>query len=153
VSEQTREVKLKDNGDGTVEVSAYASFFEYDWCGGPGAAGWVERIDRDVFERALAQNPAVALTVNFERPLGPRTTDGSLTLSVDDIGLRVRATLPGDDASRLKGTEAAISFRMKSDHWSGDMTHRTITDFSLVGIGLCVVPASPRIPGGEIDPA
>lgn len=82
---------------GSVKLTGYAATFtEYEVKGGPDKGGWIERIDRAVYVQALAKNPSVRLLLNMmvDPPLAS-TADGTLTLSVDDVGLRINAKLPG----------------------------------------------------------
>ena len=90
-----------------------------------------EIIDPKAFDEILATNPDVRLLYNHERNnLLARTKSGTLTLSVDDIGLKFRASVPntslGNDTyemvlrNDLPDCSFAFYVRKGDDVWTKD---------------------------------
>ena len=130
-----------DSGSDQLVLEGYAATFEpYDCYGGVERGGWVEQIAPTAFDKTLRGNPDVQLLVNHgELPLA-RTTSGTLKLSADRNGLKVRALLEPTDPDVQKITpkmnrgdlnEMSFAFRVLDQVWSNDYTHRLITEVSL----------------------
>ena len=135
-----------DADSGQLVLEGYASTWQsYDVFGGIAAGGWVETIDRRAFDMTLSANPDVQLLVNHEgwplaRTKAGRNVPGTLELSVDDRGLKVRALLDTSDPDvqrlRPKMTrgdmdEMSFAFRVLAQEWSDDFTRRRITEINL----------------------
>lgn len=133
--------EFRANGD-HLELDGLASVFDepYDVLGGP-PVGWSEVVDRRAFNATLAANPDLHLLINHEGMPLARTKSGTLLLSVDGRGLRVRA--PGldrrdPDVQRLEVKmargdmdEMSFAFRVKGQEWSRDDSQRRLTEVSL----------------------
>lgn len=152
--------------NGTVLLSGYAcGFEECERYGGPAAGGWIERIDRNAFVQAVAAEPDMVLLWNFEGSGMACTRGGTLRLSVDDIGLRVEATVPDHNPTVAKLVKWLVrspddedivqwgcSFRVQKQEWSpapghdDDTTHRVITALSLHKGAISMIPI--EAPGG-----
>jgi phage head maturation protease len=94
---------------GTVTVSGYVTDFEpRDMYGGPVSGGWTEYIARHVFADAVGRNPDVALLLNNNdgAPLA-RTKAGTLTLLVDDVGLKIEAQVHAGSVAVPSTTRSA----------------------------------------------
>lgn len=130
-----------------IKLTGYASTFEpYEMYGGPERGGWLEQMDRRAFDKTLRERPDVVLVINhFGAPLA-RTKSGTLSLSVDAVGLRVEAQLDRQDpdaaglARKMRRgdmDEMSFAFRVKSQIWSAakgfddPQSHRLITEVNL----------------------
>ena len=114
---------------------------------------FVETITRGAFGDCLASNPDVVLLLNHSGLPLARTKSRTLTLSEDDLGLRVSALLDREDPdvrslipkmNRGDLDEMSFAFRVPSggQSWTKDRSRRTITrcdinhgDVSLVTFG------------------
>jgi len=131
----------EDKDSNQVILEGYAATFEpYDVHGGPDAGGWVEKLDLRCFDNTLAEQPDLQLLINHEGTPLARTKSGTLQLSRDRHGLRVRASLdPSDpDVQRLipkmrRGDmdEMSFAFRVTDQTWDTSYTNRTINHLSL----------------------
>lgn len=136
----------REDANGEIVLEGYAATWDpYDCYGGPNRGGWVEQLQRAAFTRTLAENPDVMLLINHEGLPIARTVSGTLELSADHHGLRLRAMLDKSDpdvqrlAPKMKPQangrsnldEMSFSFRVKDQIWNTDHTHRTITELSL----------------------
>lgn len=142
-------LEIRDaEGDNEYILEGYASTYqEYDMYGGPSAYGWIERIDRNAFDKTLRENPDLHLLVNHAGMPLARTKSGTMTLSADDHGLKVCARLdkrdPESQALAVKMergdmNEMSFAFRVKGQEWRAadgyeddDQSYRTITEVSL----------------------
>jgi len=129
------------DGSDEIVLEGYASTYEeYDCYGGTENGGWVEQLDRRAFDTTLKTRPDVQLLINHEGLPLARTTSGTLKLSADDGGLRVRASLNPEDSDvkslvpkmrRGDVNEMSFGFRVKNQKWNRDYSHRLITEVSL----------------------
>ena len=78
-----RPVEVRTNLDGSFGVSGYAAVFD--------APAHGEVIRSSAYTRTLAQRDDVKLKVNHEGIALARTKSGTLTLSIDEVGLRFDA--------------------------------------------------------------
>jgi len=140
------ELRTEAGADALI-LTGYASTFEgYEMYGGPANYGWIEQLDRHAFDKTLREKPDVHLLINHEGMPLARTKSGSLELSVDDHGLKVRAMLDRSDpdVQRLEAKmrrgdmdEMSFAFRVKSQSWSAapgsddNQSFRLITEVSL----------------------
>jgi hypothetical protein len=125
-------VELRDNPDGTLHLSGYASV-----TGTPYDMGWYsESIKRGAFGKTLAENPDVQLLINHEG-LPIARTGQNMTLSEDNTGLRVEADLDPDDpdvqrlAPKMRAgliDQMSFAFRAVRQSWNEDYTDREITE-------------------------
>lgn len=136
----------EDRDGGHFILEGYAStFMPYDCYGGVERGGWVEEIDRGAFRKTLNEGrsgnvPDVQLLLNHEGLPLARTTSGTLELTADNRGLKVRALLDKSDpdvqriAPKMKRgdlNEMSFAFRVKDQVWNNDYSHRLITEVSL----------------------
>lgn len=135
-------------------ISGYAAKFE-SWS--EPIAGWFkEKIARSAFEGCNLQDVIMCFNHNVDDILA-RTTSGTLTLSVDDVGLRFSFDAPnttrGNDMLELvrRGDVDKCSFKfiVEKDEWRYaddknqlDYDERTILKFALLkDVALVVFPA------------
>lgn len=76
-------IEVRTAEDGTLAISGYAAVFDSEAYG--------EVVRRSAFTKTLAESDDVKLLVNHEGVPIARTKSGTLSLSVDDRGLRVQA--------------------------------------------------------------
>lgn len=130
-----------DNDDDAAVIEGYASTFaDYEVYGGPTGGGWIERLDRGAFNKTLMSRPDCQLLVNHEGWPLARTKSGTLELSVDHHGLKVRARLDRSDPdvqrllpklARRDFDEMSFAFRVLAQTWNDDYTERTIREVNL----------------------
>lgn len=133
--------ELRKNGD-ALSLDGYASIFNhgYDVYGGP-PMGWTEIVDRNAFDVTLREKPDLHLLINHEGMPLARTKSGTLQLSTDSKGLRVKAPdldRRDPDVQRLEVKmergdmdEMSFAFRVKRQEWNEDETERRLTEVSL----------------------
>jgi uncharacterized protein len=133
----------------TVIAEGYATGFgDDDRHDGPKHEGWIERIDREVFLNVVSAKPEIDLLINFEGWPLARTKSASMTVSVDDAGLRIRATLleTDPDVARMlkwmnKHPDAAVfsfGYLVKEQEWSDDYRMRVISKLEIRQIGIVI---------------
>jgi len=133
--------ELREARNGDYILEGYASTWEpYDCYGGVELGGWIEQLDRRAFDKTLAESPDLQLLINHEGMPLARTKSGTLELSTDRMGLRVRAYLDPRDPDvqallpkmqRGDMDEMSFAFRVKEQEWDREYTHRNITEVSL----------------------
>lgn len=84
---------VERNGQQRYHVFGHASVVERPYEMWDEFGPYLEVIDRRAFDRTLASNPDVAFLENHRGVTMARTVAGSLTLSMDDVGLSVDAWL------------------------------------------------------------
>lgn len=112
----------------TLTLTGYASTFQpYEMYGGPAnGVGWIERLDQRAYDATLREKPDVHLLINHEGMPLARTKSGTLTLSVDQHGLKTVAELDRSDPdvqrlevkmSRGDMDEMSFAFRVRKQTW------------------------------------
>jgi HK97 family phage prohead protease len=144
----TSRLELRDK-NGQPHLQGWASVTETPYP----YAFFTETIKRGAFTTTLAANPDVALLVNHEGlPLA--RTPITLQLREDDRGLRVDATLDGDDpdVQRIlpkvrRGDLGAMSFafQVTEQQWNDDYDVRDIygVDLNHGDVSIVTMPANP----------
>lgn len=137
---QMRANLIERDGKRFYELDGYASTVDepyemYDMWG-----PYTEIVDRGAFETTLAADPDVAFLLNHRGTTMARTKSGTLTLSVDDQGLRSVALL-NPERTDVKDLVHAISdgdidqmsfaFRIIRGQWSPDYTEYRILEVDL----------------------
>jgi HK97 family phage prohead protease len=134
--------ELRTVGD-SLSLDGYATVFGhgYDVYGGPSRGGWTESVDKRAFDVTLREKPDLHLLINHEGMPLARTKSGTLQLSTDGKGLRVKAPnldRRDPDVQRLEVKmqrgdmdEMSFAFRVKNDVWNSDETTRDLTEVSL----------------------
>lgn len=129
--------------DDELIVEGYASTFSepYELYGGP-PWGWTEEVDPGAFDKTLASNPDVPLLLNHEGMPLARTKSGTLQLSTDKHGLKMRASLDKRDpqvqsvAVKLERgdmDEMSFAFWVVRDEWTydDDKEHRLLKEVNI----------------------
>lgn len=139
------EVRASDDG---VTVEGYAAVFNEDAdIGGM----FIERIERGAFTEAIGRDDVVFLINHDGLPLA-RTRSGTLELSEDDHGLKIRTRLdPSDpDVARIVGKmrrgdldKMSFAFWPEVQEWDDaqEPPVRTIKQASLHDVSIVTTPA------------
>lgn len=144
-------IEVRKNADGTRTVEGYCVVFAPARSEDMG--NWREQIDSRAFDDYLSTNPDILYLFGHDmnRPLA-RTKSGTLTVTKDSKGLKIRATLPNtQDANDLaeligQGTIDAQSFGFITlkDDWRqlGDGTLlRTVLEAEMLEASAVSLPA------------
>lgn len=150
---ETREfehgLELREEGD-QMTLTGYAALFNSR---SENLGGFTEVIAPGAFTRSLKSRNDVKLLWNHDTgAVMGSTRAGTLTLSEDERGLRVEATLPntthGRDAKELisRGDVTGFSFGFTipgrgGDEWNGEGTERTLKSVRLHEVSLTPFPA------------
>lgn len=141
---EVRAVEVRAQEDMTIE--GYASVFgdEYD------LGYFTERVAPGAFDGRT--NDDVRLLINHTGVPLARTTNNTLTLTIDERGLHYRAKLADTQEGRdlytliQRGdiTQSSFAFTIDDDEWSGDRRTRTINRVGqLYDVSPVTYPASP----------
>ena len=134
--------EVRKVGD-SLSLDGYASVFDhpYDVYGGPAGGGWTEIVARAAFDATLREKPDLHLLINHEGMPLARTKSGTLQLSTDRKGLRVKAPdldRRDPDVQRLEVKmergdmdEMSFAFRVKKDAFDEEKSERTLQEVSL----------------------
>ena len=144
----TSGLEIRETEDGNINVEGYAAVFESETVIG---GKWRESIARGAFRDAVNRDDVVFLINHTGLPLA-RTRSGTLELSEDDKGLKIRASLdPSDPDVRSivpkmkRGDLDKMSFAFvpTRQKWSDaeDMPQRTITEAELHDVSIVTTPA------------
>jgi HK97 family phage prohead protease len=149
-SSRIEDVRVSTSDDGSHSVSGYAIVFNSP---SVDLGGFTEIVAPTSLTRTLVDNPDI-LCLRDHKPelLLGRTKAGSLTLSVDEKGLRFTCSLPatstGNDlaANLQRGDIDSCSFGMsvRDDKWVSDEKGnviRTLLDIDLFEISVVSFPA------------
>lgn len=144
-----RDVEARQADDGTMRLRGYAAVFNDDSVPLP----FIERIAPGAFRKTLTETPDVRLLINHEGLPLARTKNGTLTLTEDDRGLYMDATIADTSEGRDLYTlvergdvdQMSFAFRVIRQKWNEDRTTRTLTEVSLADGDVSVVtyPAYP----------
>jgi len=147
--------EVREEADG-MHLEGYAALFNSR---SENLGGFTETIKPGAFRASLKARNDIKLLWNHDTGavLGS-TRAGTLTLTEDDRGLRVSATLPntsyGRDAKELvaRGDVSAFSFGFSmpargGDEWSADGTERVLKSVRLHEVSLVAFPAYPETAG------
>lgn len=142
---RTNHVELRATGDG-MTFEGYAAVFNSDSQPLP----FTERILPGAFKRSLQSRNRMMMLWNHDtsNPLAS-TRNGSLQMTEDSTGLKVRATLPnttlGKDIAELVRTgvvdSMSFGFSVKKDSWSQNGSTRFLEDVTLYEVSLVSTPA------------
>lgn len=130
-----RDVEARQADDGTMRLRGYAAVFNDDSVPLP----FIERIAPGAFRKTLTETPDVRLLINHEGLPLARTKNGTLTLTEDDRGLYMDATIADTSEGRDLYTlvergdvdQMSFAFRVIRQKWNEDRTMRTLTEVSL----------------------
>jgi HK97 family phage prohead protease len=144
-----RDVEARQAEDGTMRLRGYAAVFNEASVPLP----FIETIAPGAFRKTLSETPDVRLLINHEGLPLARTKNGTLTLTEDDRGLYMDATIAdtseGRDLYKLveRGDvdQMSFAFRVIRQKYNDDRSQRTLTEVSLADGDVSVVtyPAYP----------
>jgi HK97 family phage prohead protease len=147
--------EVREEADG-MHLEGYAALFNSR---SENLGGFTETIKPGAFRASLKARNDIKLLWNHDTGavLGS-TRAGTLTLTEDDRGLRVSATLPntsyGRDAKELvaRGDVSAFSFGFSmpargGDEWNTEGTERVLKSVRLHEVSLVAFPAYPETAG------
>lgn len=143
-------MKVEIRGN-SVHIEGYVNAVERDSRQLPSPRGkFVEKVRSKTFQKALERNPSVDLLFNHneQRKLG-NTTDGTLNLHEDEIGLRASAIISDPEvvqkAKDKRLTGWSFGFTKIKDSWSDGedgIQRRTLEDIRLLEVSILdVTPA------------
>lgn len=145
-----RDVEARQAEDGTMTLRGYAAVFNEASVPLP----FIETIAPGAFRKTLSETPDVRLLINHEGLPLARTKNGTLTLTEDDRGLFMDATIAdtneGRDLYKLveRGDvdQMSFAFRVIRQKYNDDRSQRTLTEVSLADGDVSVVtyPAYPQ---------
>ena len=133
-------------------VEGYAIVFNQETMIGDSEYGFIEVIDDRALDTTNFKDVPLKYNHTDNRLILARTRNGSLTLKVDEFGLKVRAELIDTQSNRdvYKSIEAGLldkmsfAFTVKSQSWdrSGDIPKRVITEIDrLYDVSVVDLPA------------
>ena len=140
--------EVRSEDDGVAVVEGYAAVFNEDTVIG---GQWQERIAQGAFTNAIGRDDVVFLINHAGLPLA-RTRSGTLELSEDERGLKMRASLDMSDPDvraivpKMKRGDldkmsfAFIPTRQKWDD-KENMPRRTIEEAELYDVSIVTTPA------------
>ncbi len=152
-SRALQNIELSNDEDETElpTIVGYAAKFDSD---SQDLGGFVERIDRNAFDRALKEQHDVRALVDHDssKIIG-RSASGTLRMSTDNVGLRVEIDPANTQAGRdvvesiRRGDIDGMSFGFQviRDAWAerDGVALRTIQDLSLKDVSTVSFPAYP----------
>lgn len=128
------------NGQERIELLGYASMTERAYIMWDFFGDYREVVAGDAFDETLAANPDVAFLVNHRGVTMARTTNGTLELSADPLGLRSAAFLNPErqDVRDLVTaiqdgdiTEMSFAFMIEDGSWNDDYDEFRINKVNL----------------------
>jgi uncharacterized protein len=149
------EFEVREDGDG-MHLEGYAALFDSR---SENLGGFTETIAPGAFRASLKSRNDIKLLWNHDTgAVMGSTRAGTLSLTEDERGLRVSATLPntthGRDAAELvkRGDVSGFSFGFSlpgrgGDSWSDDGTERVLKSVRLHEVSLVAFPAYPETNG------
>ena len=134
-------IEVRDEGGtGPIVLTSYASVFNSPYKIRGGAYHFTERVLPGAFTTTLAQRPDVVFRLEHSGPPLARTTNGTLTLAQDAMGLRYEARLDRSDPDvqslvpKVRSgaySESSFAFRCIRDSWSDDRSERSMIELDL----------------------
>lgn len=123
-------------------VEGYAIVFNQETLIGDSEHGFIEVIDRHALDAANLKDVPFKYNHTDDRLILARTRNGSLSLAIDDYGLKVRAELIDTQSNRdvYKSIAAGLldkmsfAFTVKSQSWDreGEIPKRTILEIDRI---------------------
>ena len=120
------EVRALENNEGELKIKGIVNDYSYsrEMLDDNGNT-FIEKIDREVFQKALGQSPKIELWLNHENDFILDDTNKSLVLNATEKGLEMIATLPNQCRNlyeKIKSGKLGFSFGFDCllDEWSKD---------------------------------
>ena len=152
IENRLSDVSFKEEDEQKMVLEGYAIVFDQETLIGDKDKGFIESIDRNALKNANMKDVPMKYNHDDSFLIIARTRNNSLRLTVDDIGLKVRAELIDTDSNKdiYKMVKAGLLDKMsfaftvssqKIDR-SGDIPKRTITDIDrLYDVSIVDLPA------------
>lgn len=152
IENRLSDVSFKEEDEQKMVLEGYAIVFDQETLIGDKEKGFIESIDRNALKNANMKDVPMKYNHNDSFLIIARTRNNSLRLTVDDIGLKVRAELIDTDSNKdiYKMVKAGLLDKMsfaftvssqKIDR-SGDIPKRTITGIDrLYDVSIVDLPA------------
>ena len=142
--------KKDDNEEKSYKVSGYASTFDTYTLFEVDGIEYKERIDSHAFDDADMSD--VIMQYDHAGRVFARTSNGTLTVSVDERGLKIEADLSTTEASRELYDEIAagliikmsFAFKVAEEHYDSNSHTRVVDKISKVyDVSAVSIPANP----------
>lgn len=152
IENRLSDVSFKEEDEQKMVLEGYAIVFDQETLIGDKEKGFIESIDRNALKNANMKDVPMKYNHDDSFLIIARTRNKSLRLTVDDIGLKVRAELIDTDSNKdiYKMVKAGLLDKMsfaftvssqKIDR-SGDIPKRTITGIDrLYDVSIVDLPA------------
>ena len=152
IENRLSDVSFKEEDEQKMVLEGYAIVFDQETLIGDKEKGFIESIDRNALKNANMKDVPMKYNHDDSFLIIARTRNNSLKLTVDDIGLKVRAELIDTDSNKdiYKMVKAGLLDKMsfaftvssqKIDR-SGDIPKRTITGIDrLYDVSIVDLPA------------
>ena len=152
IENRISDVSFKEEDEQKMVLEGYAIVFDQETLIGDKDKGFIESIDRNALKSANMKDVPMKYNHDDSFLIIARTRNNSLRLTVDDIGLKVRAELIDTDSNKdiYKMVKAGLLDKMsfaftvssqKIDR-SGDIPKRTITGIDrLYDVSIVDLPA------------
>ena len=152
IENRLSDVSFKEEDEQKMVLEGYAIVFDQETLIGDKEKGFIESIDRNALKNANMKDVPMKYNHDDSFLIIARTRNNSLRLTVDDIGLKVRAELIDTDSNKdiYKMVKAGLLDKMsfaftvssqKIDR-SGDIPKRTITGiYRLYDVSIVDLPA------------
>lgn len=152
IENRLSDVSFKEEDEQKMVLEGYAIVFDQETLIGDKEKGFIESIDRNALKNAHMKDVPMKYNHDDSFLIIARTRNNSLRLTVDDIGLKVRAELIDTDSNKdiYKMVKAGLLDKMsfaftvssqKIDR-SGDIPKRTITGIDrLYDVSIVDLPA------------
>ena len=152
IENRLSDVSFKEEDEQKMVLEGYAIVFDQETLIGDKDKGFIESIDRNALTNANMKDVPMKYNHDDSFLIIARTRNNSLRLTVDDIGLKVRAELIDTDSNKdiYKMVKAGLLDKMsfaftvssqKIDR-SGDIPKRTITGIDrLYDVSIVDLPA------------
>ena len=140
----------KDDDKASYKVSGYASTFDTYTLFEVDGIEYKERIDSHAFDNADMSD--VIMQYDHAGKVFARTSNGTLSVSVDERGLKVEADLSTTEASRELYDEIAsgliikmsFAFKVSEEHYDSNSHTRVVDKISKVyDVSAVSIPANP----------
>ena len=152
IENRLSDVSFKEEDEQKMVLEGYAIVFDQETLIGDKEKGFIESIDRNALKNANMKDVPMKYNHDDSFLIIARTRNNSLRLTVDDLGLKVRAELIDTDSNKdiYKMVKAGLLDKMsfaftvssqKIDR-SGDIPKRTITGIDrLYDVSIVDLPA------------
>ena len=110
IENRLSDVSFKEEDEQKMVLEGYAIVFDQETLIGDKEKGFIESIDRNALKNANMKDVPMKYNHDDSFLIIARTRNNSLRLTVDDIGLKVRAELIDTDSNKEYCSSRRISF-------------------------------------------